>query len=232
MKTLVFVLIFIIIVRVITWFIFRGVRRTAQHIGWNQRHNKLVILMYVGILFVAAVVYEFIPVNGEETITQQDFEELEIENELFEKAFRATEESEINSKFLVEEWTQELKGNKLEIISKGSSFPTDILTIERTDSKDQLVEIKRYQSNIIMQGINLKGRVPLSTIVWEGDQLVLVEPVKQEIKFYKFSDQLAILSMNDILFSNEFRRLRGDTYLYLKVPKHIEVIDKSGLQFY
>ncbi|TQR21444.1 hypothetical protein [Psychrobacillus vulpis] len=214
----------------IAWLIFRVAKSVSKRINWNQRLNKWTISTYVGILLLAVIVYEFIPANGDEVIDKKEYQALSHENNLFEKAFGNNEESKFDSKFLVEEWMEELEGDTLEIISQGSTFPTAKLNIEWTDSKEQFVEVKMFQTNILMNGVNVTGKIPLSTIEWEKDQLVITAPKAGELRYYRFSNELFALSIGDDIIQN--RGIFGDTYIYLKVPKHINVIDKNGLQFY
>lgn len=222
----------ILIILVISWVIQRGVKRAVKYIGWNRRLNKWVIGAYVAILLLSVVVYEVLHVEGEETITTKEFKKLETENDIFEQAFLRKEVSNLNSSFLVEEWTKELEGEEVNIISPGSDHPTVKVYVEWTDSKEQLVEGKVYRTNLVMYGMNLKGIIPVSKMEWEGDQLVIKNSANQEITFYKFSDKLASLSFNDHILESEFGQLRGETYVHLKVPKHINVVDELGFQLY
>ena len=117
--------------------------------------NKWVLCIYVGVLLLAAVVYELISANGEDVVAPKEYTMFKNENIIFQEAFENNVESKLDPKFLVEEWIEELEGDTLEIISIGSNFPTERLNIEWTDSKEQLVEAKVYKTHSYMEGINL-----------------------------------------------------------------------------
>ncbi|SES36821.1 hypothetical protein [Psychrobacillus sp. OK032] len=216
----------------IIWRILRVAKSTSNRFNWSQRLNKWVLYIYVGILLLAAFVYELISANGDEIVAPKEYTMLKTENKVFQQAFENNEESKFDPNFLVEEWTQELEGDTLEIISIGSNFPTERLNIEWTDSKEQLVEVKMYKTHSYMDGINLGEEIPLSKIEIKDKQIILKAPPHKELTYYRFSNELAALSIVDSLDVREQRRVLGYTYIYLKVPKHINVIDKDGLQFY
>lgn len=210
------------------WLIFRATRSVTSRIKWSQRLYKWVICSYVGILLIAVVVYTFLPSTGDKVITETEYEDFIKENDAFESAFGNAEGNKLDQKFLLESSSHELKGNTLEVVLHGSSYPK--LNIEWTDSKEQTVEVEVYQTNVSTYGINLKGKIPLSTINWEGNQLVITEPPQQELNYYQFSDGLVALSFLED--ARQYNLIGGIMYLYLKVPKHMNVIDESGLQFY
>ena len=135
---------------------------------------------------MAVVVYEFIPANGDEVVAPKEYTIFKNENEIFQQAFENNEESKFDPKFLVEEWTQELEGDTLEIISKGSKFPTERLNIEWTDSKEQLVEAKMYKTNSYMDGINLGEEIPLSTVEINDNQIILTAPPPERANILSF----------------------------------------------
>jgi len=216
----------------IAWRLLRVAKSTSNRINWTQRLNKWVLCIYVAILLLAAVVYELILVNRDEVIPLIDYAMLQSENELFLEAFHNNEESKFDPKFLLDEWTLELGGDTLEIISNGSNFPTERLNIEWTDSKDQLVEAKMYRTNLYRYGMNLEEEIPVSRVEIKDDQIILTAPPEKELIYYRFSNELEALSIDDSLDYWGQRRVPGDNYIYLKVPKHINVIDKDGLLIY
>ncbi|MFJ8064984.1 hypothetical protein ACIQYS_10170 [Psychrobacillus sp. NPDC096426] len=216
----------------ITWRILRVAKSTSNRINWSQRLNKWVLCIYVGVLLVALVMYELTSSNGDELLAPKEYTMFNYENKVFQQAFENNEESKFNPKFLVEEWTQELEGDTFEIISNGSKFPTERLNIEWTDSKEQLVEVKMYKTHSYMDGINLGEEMRLSTVEINDNQMIFTAPSPKELTYYRFSNELLALPIVDSLDAREQKRVIGHTYIYLKVPKHINVIDKDGLQFY
>ena len=74
--------------------------------------------------------------------------------------------------------------------------------------------------------------MPLSIVEINDNQILFTAPPPRELTYYRFSNELSAFSVVDNFNSREQRRVIGHTYIYLKVPKHINVIDKEGLQFY
>lgn len=222
----------LIILLFLIWLFLRFGRNATKHINWTKRANKWIVYIYVIILVVAVIVYVFIPAKGSEILTQKEYTKIKKENEVFLQAFGEKEESKLDPKFLVKEWTQQLEGDTLDIISKGSNFPTEMLNIEWTDSKEQMVDVKMYRTYSYMNGLNLDGEVPLPTIEMKDDQIILTASPQKELTYYRFSNELASISLMESFDDWKQRGVLGNTYIYLKVPKHINVIDKDGLLFY
>lgn len=219
----------LLVLILLAWFMRLGMKKAAKHMTWNQRINKWIVVTYLGIILAAVIIYEFIP-DKSEISTTKEFQELKNENAEFEEAFLSSKMSELNSKFLVDEWSKELTGDTIDIISSETDFPNAKVYVEWIDSNEQLVEGKVYRTNISMNRINLNKTIPLSKVVWEGDKLTIKEPAEQKFEFYRFSDELAFLSLSENRF--ETNNLHGETYILLKVPKHINVVDEMGLQLY
>ncbi|QFG00492.1 hypothetical protein PB01_17720 [Psychrobacillus glaciei] len=215
----------------LAWRINRVMGSSSKRIILTGRFNKRLISSYVIILLLATVVYGFIPATGYRVVSSKDYQGFKEENEVFEQAFRNNEEGKLDSKFLVEEWTQQLEDDTLEIIFRGSYKLNLKVHVEWTDSKEQLVEGKVYRTNIIRYELNMTDKIPMSTIQWEDNHLVITEPQNKEVTFYSFSNELGLLSKEMYLSDYELSWLGGDMYIYLKVPKHMNVIDKDGLQF-
>lgn len=222
----------ILLILLFSWFIRIGMKNLSKRIILTKRLAKGIILSYISVLFLAVVVYELMPANAEEVISINELKELENENQVFDEAFRKNEVSNFHKDFLVEEWTHELEGDTFHIVSSNSDYVSAKVYVEWTDSKEQLVEGKVYRTNLFIYGMNMNEKIPFSKVKWEGDQLIIKEPTEQEYKYYRFSNNLAILTINDVFPSNETVRVQGETYLYLTVPKHMNVVDEMGLQLY
>lgn len=222
----------ILLILLFSWFIRIGMKNLSKRIILTKRLAKGIILSYISVLFLAVVVYELMPANAEEVISINELKELENKNQVFDEAFRKNEVSKLHKDFLVEEWTHEIEGDTFHIVSSNSDYLPAKIYVEWTDSKEQLVEGKVYRTNLFIYGMNMKDRIPFSKVKWEEDQLIIEEPTEQEYKYYRFSNNLAILTINDVFPSNETVRVQGETYLYLTVPKHMNVVDEMGLQLY
>lgn len=222
----------ILLILLFSWFIRVGMKNLSKRIVLTKRFAKGIILSYISVLFLAVVVYELMPANEEEIFTKSDLEKLDNENQVFDEAFRKNEVSKLHKNFLVEEWTHEVEGDTFYIVNSNSDYPTAKVYVEWTDSKEQLVEGKVYRTNLFIYGLNMKEKIPFSKFKWEEDQLIIEEPTEQEYKYYRFSNNLTILTINDVFPSNETVRVQGETYLYLTVPKHMNVVDEMGLQLY
>lgn len=195
------------------------------------RINKFIIIIYFSLLIACGVIYEIAPKESMvEKISGEELIQLQTENNSFQKSLLKLEENKLNQKFLKEEWSHEINGNTLSLEYKGNEIYSTGVVVEWMDSTDQIIEGKVYRSHINVYGLNLDQKIPLHNVEWTGDQLVIHESSAQELTFDQFSNRL--YSLNQILYGEEIRMVRGQTYIHLKVPKHIEVVDSLGLQMY
>ncbi|WP_419960039.1 hypothetical protein [Psychrobacillus sp. BM2] len=197
----------------------------------NLRLNKIIITVYVGILIASGVVYELLPKeNMLEKLSVEELVQLQTENNSFQKSLLKLEENKLNQKFLKEEWSHELRGNTLTLEYKGNDPYSTKVVVEWIDSTDLKVEGIEYRTHINVYGLKIEDRIPLNELDWNGDQLVIHEPHGQELNLELFSNEL--YSLKQSLLDEEIRMVRGFTYIHLKVPKHIEIVDPLGLQIY
>lgn len=197
----------------------------------NLRLNKIIITVYVGILIASGVVYELLPKETMlEKLSVEELVQLQTENNSFQKSLLKLEENKFNQKFLKEEWSHELSGNTLSLEYKGNDPYSTKVVVEWIDSTDLKVEGIEYRTHINVYGLKIEDRIPLNELDWNGDQLVIHEPSEQELNLELFSTEL--YSLKQSLLDEEIRMVRGFTYIHLKVPKHIEIVDPLGLQMY
>lgn len=197
----------------------------------NLRLNKIIITVYVGILIASGVVYELLPKETMlEKLSVEELVQLQTENNSFQKSLLKLEENKFNQKFLKEEWSHELSGNTLSLEYKGNDPYSTKVVVEWIDSTDFKVEGKEYRTHINVYGLKIEDRIPLNEVGWNGDQLVIHELSEKELSLELFSNELYFLKQS--LLDEEIRMVSGQTYIHLKVPKHIEVVDPLGLQMY
>lgn len=197
----------------------------------SLRLNKIIITTYFSILVVCGVAYEIIPKEPMvERLSGEELIQLQTENNSFQRSLLKQEENKLNQKFLKEEWSHELSGNTLSLEYIGNEPYSTQVFVEWIDSTDLKIEGIEYRSHVNVYGLKMEDWIPLHEVEWNGNQLVIHEPSAQQLTFELFSNRL--YSLNQTLFDEEIRMVRGQTYIHLKVPKHIEIVDPLGLQIY
>lgn len=196
----------------------------------NLRINKMIIAIYIGLLITSGVVYEISPKESKtEQFSIEELIQLQTENSAFEETLLKHEESKLSQKFLKEEWSYELSGNTLSLEYIGNDSYSTRVVVEWIDSENQIIDGKVYRSHINVYGLEMEDRIPLHKVDWNGNQLVIHEPSQQQLTFEQFSNKLNLFIQIE---EQEIRMVRGQTYIHLKVPKHIEIVDPLGLQIY
>lgn len=196
----------------------------------NLRISKMIIAIYFGILITSGVVYEILPKEPKlERLSTEELKQLQMENLAFEETLLKQEEDKSSQKFLKEQWSHMLSGNTLSLEYIGDDLYSTRVVVEWIDSGDQNIDGRVYQSHINVYGLDMEGRIPPHKVDWNGDQLVIHEPSEQQLTFEQFSNELNLFQQME---TEEIRMVRGQTYIHLKVPKHIEIVDPLGLQMY
>ena len=196
----------------------------------NLRINKMIIVIYTGILITSGVVYELLLKESiSERLSVEELKQLQTENSAFEETLLKHEDGKMSRRFLKEQWSHVLSGNKLFLEYIGNDLYSTRVVIEWTDSENQVIEGKVYRSHINVYGLEMEGRIPLHKVKWNGNQLIIHEPSEQQLTFEQFSNEFYLFQQPD---EEEIRMVRGLTYIHLKVPKQIEIVDPLGLQMY
>ena len=216
----------------ISWLLIKWVIRVSKRMSWIPSINKWIVIIYFGILLLSVFVHVLLPENEGKIITDSEIQQLQKENDAFEIAFRDGEAKKLDSKFLVDEWARELGGYTLNINTTHLNSIRPKVYVEWIDSKESEIEAKLYQTNINLYGINIDDKVPKIKIEWEDEQLIIKSPPSQDLNYYIFSNSFPILGILDFESAHNRIGAHGNTYIYLKVPKHINVVDETGLQFY
>jgi len=196
----------------------------------NLRINKMIIVIYTGILITSGIVYELLPKESiSERLSVEELKQLQTENSAFEETLLKHEDGKMSRRFLKEQWSHVLSGNKLFLEYIGNDLYSTRVVIEWIDSENQVIEGKVYRSHINVYGLEMEGRIPLHKVKWNGNQLIIHEPSEQQLTFEQFSNEFYLFQQPD---EEEIRMVRGLTYIHLKVPKQIEIVDPLGLQMY
>lgn len=196
----------------------------------NLRINKMIIVIYTGILITSGVVYELLPKESiSEQLSVEELKQLQTENSVFEETLLKHEEGKMSRRFLKEQWSHVLSGNTLSLEYIGNDLYSTRVVVEWIDSDNQIIDGKVYRSHINVYGLEMEGRIPLHKVKWNGNQLIIHEPSEQQLTFEQFSNEFYLFQQPD---EEEIRMVRGLTYIHLKVPKQIEIVDPLGLQMY
>ena len=222
----------IVLILLTSFILIGGIKKGTKNLSGSLQLKKYMIFTYIVILFMAMLVYELIPNNHLEPLTEEEVQALELENIQLEEAIRNYEENSLTKRFMREEWSHKLSGNTLSLGYEGTDPYSIKFIVEWTEEHNQIIEGKVYRSNFFISGIPFDKLIPLHELYWTGNHLTVKEPIGKNIEFSEFSNRLVSLpaTMNHEVYS--YKNVRGITYIHLKVPKDIEIEDPLGLQIY
>jgi len=204
---------------ILSSFIFRSFRRMP---ALNRNVSKGFILFYLSVLGVAVITFIALPGKGETILSEKEVETLYEENMELESAFQKGEIKNLDH-MIVDTFSYEETSDQV-ILNSDLVVQTKVW-IEWIDSDASVIEGTVYQSHYVNEGINENLNIP--QINWNGEVLSIKNErqVEKDIHYLK-----AALYINEFI-NRDKRYFHNTIYIHLKVPKHMELIDESGLQF-
>ncbi len=205
---------------ILSGFIFRAFKRMPT---LNMRGSKGFIFLYVLLLIGSVIIFVLLPSKGETVLSEKEVEALYEENMELENAFQEGKVENLDH-MLVDTLSYDVVGEKL-ILTSSLGIRAKVW-VEWIDSETSVVEGNVYRANYVFNGI--KAGPSHLQINWDGEVLSLSNELeaKREIHYLK-----ADLSSDEFISDYHQYYFWDTIYIHLKVPKHLDVIDESGLQF-
>ncbi|KYG89266.1 hypothetical protein A0U40_13090 [[Bacillus] sp. KCTC 13219] len=196
---------------------------------FNERFYKLLVI-YVVIGLIATVCFPYLP-NAQKAILsdkeiKEKLDEIEYLNQLVqEKRF-----DEINPDYLKEQLTFTVTNEELTLKSNMEFLGTHVIVTWRDDKTSNDVYASYYEFPFIFSGIDVTNNVSAPQIHFEKDTLLISE-INREIIYHRVIPKIWTIEHYYERFDNEgySNYGMGQQIIHLNVPKHINIIDNSGM---
>ncbi|MFF3101321.1 hypothetical protein [Viridibacillus arvi] len=224
----------------------------SKHMRLNQRPLKIFIAFYTTVLIIAPIIYLVLPKIEVTILTDKMQQKLSLENQLLYNALFENKATEFDEKFLVYEWSREIKEKEIFLKMMNPEEGSQVgIIVQQSDALSNQITGKLYRKNYLVKEIHLRNfdsvninivdilNEPL--ITWEdATTLVVKNPPNKKLSFVSVSDATDIIAFNNNEDSRENEaavkikewEYAGPYYLLITVPKNVKVWSDEGLRIY
>lgn len=227
-----------IIYLLITIIVVRFIFKKAKHFQLTKRPTKIIIGIYIVLLVASVALYPALTSSDSLYLTDEKVQKQFKANKIFEKNALANKLTEEDEKYLVDKWTYTLKGKELYLkqVSLDEYINKQVI-VHWTDERKQQIEGKVYKTRNILYNLDFSEKVKPTVISWSDQHtLNFKKPDPYTLEGNIFTDEIGLFPFANRGFDafdfDQKIGVDGSTYVILKVPKHINVLDENGLRMY
>jgi hypothetical protein len=187
---------------------------------------------YAVILLICLVLDTVHPVKQSADIKMVHSLKLEKEStELFNAAIEGRIDK-VDPENIGKTWDLDYHRRQLDITFDNSQNFNSQIVVEKKKTNDDKIEVVFYRTESSMNGMNVTELKKPPHIELEGNRLTLMNPKKRKIEFSQFKNVFTVNQfIGDKMFSHDTDFFEGQSILYLRIPKDLELTDKSNLNF-
>lgn len=188
---------------------------------------------YVAILLICTGVSPLLPDNREVNYKIiSDGQDLKKESVgLYDAAIEGNIEK-IDKKFINKEWNFGYAEQELTIATENGEFINTAVIVERKATNDGKIEATHYKTRSGVNNIEITDLEKPLRIELNGSALTIMNPEKVKLKFTQFQQAFTVNQFTgEKPFSTATHFYGGTSILYLKIPKDLELVDKSGINY-
>ncbi|WP_397536789.1 hypothetical protein [Rummeliibacillus pycnus] len=218
-----------------------------KYMRGNQKFSKIFILIYSCVLLLSPIVYFLLPNKQDLKVLSKAEQQTEVQkHETFAKDLIQGKLAKY-SKYHLEDWLFEVKGDKLglKLLDENGPYPYVRVVVEWIQSDSQQVSAYLYRAPFIQYGLDLTNKIQQPTVTWKSNHSLFIQnpkPIKLNNKI--ITDKIVAFPFGQSLFENENLDysseweaeheidLNTSYFLYLKVPKHMDIIDENNMRIY
>lgn len=185
---------------------------------------------YVAILLICVVLDTVHPVKIINGWKKVDTTELEKESmDLYDTALTGKIANK-GSEFLRKKWNFDYNGEQLNIAVIQDEYLNASVVVERKNHNDGKIEAAYYQTRSSVNGVDITELTHPPRLELAGDGLLLRNPKKSKIKFSEFTNVFSVKQFTgEDFFGRDSHYAEGQSILYLRIPKDLELIDKTNI---
>lgn len=188
---------------------------------------------YVAVLLICTGVSPLLPDNREVNYKIiSDGQDLEKESiGLYDAAIEGKIEK-IDKKFINKVWSFGYEGQDLMISTENDELISTAIIVERKTTNDGKIEAVHYKTRSGVNNIEITDLEKPLRIELNESALTIMNPEKVQLKFSQFQQAFTVNQFTgEKPFSRATHFYGGTSILYLKIPKDLELVDKSGINY-
>ncbi|WP_226670052.1 hypothetical protein [Metabacillus litoralis] len=211
--------------------------KVISNTGIYEKLNLRWLLgLYAVVLFLSVCLFYLFPFDiGSKNVVDNKKEILNAQSEsdaLLTAALEGKKISEENLKGVLtrEELNIPFEHNELEIFAE-EQHGSNIVLVERKSTDDQKINVTQYYTRAILGNIEVTEEIKPYIVELNENTLSIMYPEPLDIQVGKFAKEFTITQFTGEagLFDtmNDDLDARGESVIYVKVPKDVKIIDPS-----
>ncbi|MEO4053725.1 hypothetical protein [Solibacillus sp. CAU 1738] len=227
----------IIVMLILIFIIIAAIRRLSARIKiWTPKRIYIFLGMYIVIGVVLMIAMPYLPNVKKEVLSEQEVKEKLDEAEFLTQLVQEKRFDEIDPAYLKNEWSMELPTDELILTTNREYSSVHVIVTWRDEPASNEIFASYYEFPFIFSGIDMTDKVVAPQMELQGNTLAIVEKDQLPVTYHRIQPTLEILEnhyenqnenqLNAVIYSNY---LMGQQMLHLNVPKHINIIDNSGM---
>lgn len=225
-----------ITIAIVVVLIFGGRKLLARFKVWTPKRIFLLLGSYIGLGLISCLGVALLSDNSKaKQLTEAEIQQHMDESVSFEQSILKGQLPEIPAEYKTEQIYNVTSGELVVELAE-NTYATRVYLTYRDDPQSNDVIVSYYKFPYILSGLDVTNEItPLkfsydnSTLkVWEPSSELEYDTIDPQIKFIKFIQEYQDGSGISITYNH----LIGNNMLHLNVPKHINIIENSGVISY
>ncbi|NHC40389.1 hypothetical protein G6549_10435 [Bacillus sp. MM2020_1] len=227
------ILIILFIVIIISAFVVKILKRSVNKKGKYLYSNRVRWIFggYISLLLICGIVVAVTPDKSTTDLETVNIKELEKENIALINAAEAGKIDTIGSKYINKKWQLDYPEQKLNVVVENGEFLSTQIFVERKNTNDHKIEAVAYKTRSSVNDMDITKLTNPLRLKLVGKTLSLMNPTKVKLEFSMFNNVFAVnqFTGEDSLFEHHSSFSDGQSILYMRIPKDLELIDKSNI---
>ncbi|WP_186579122.1 hypothetical protein [Aquibacillus kalidii] len=196
------------------------IRKTSKSRNLSASKGLLFLKVYIIILLVGIVAYYMIPQDTKAYLTDNMTEGVELVRDNRYEIQSLEELNQLNALEVEEKWFLPYENNEMLIKSNNLEYSGTPIYVERVDTEDNRIEVIRYVSKKVLEGISL----PSSELILDGNTLSVTEPPYIHLNLAMFGKTLTSSQFDkENIMDLRVSGLVSAEIYYLQIPKDIKL---------
>ncbi|MEH7308430.1 hypothetical protein [Neobacillus drentensis] len=223
----------ILIILVIAGFTAKSMKKSVNHKGKSMSSQwvRRIFGAYISLLLICALVATFINGKDNNDLKKAEVDSLEKEGIALVDAAAAGKLDTIDSSFIEKKWDLDYRDQKLNVTTETAEFFGTQIFVERKNTNDHKIDAIAYRTRSSVNDMDISKLINPIRLKLAGNILILQNPKKAKLEFSMFNN---VFSVNQFtgepsLFEHQSSFYDGQSILYMRIPKDLELIYKSDL---
>ncbi|WP_066069100.1 hypothetical protein [Neobacillus soli] len=223
------IILVIVIVAFMAIFMKKSVNKKGKYVYSNR--VRWIVGGYLAVLLICAGIDMVHPFKGMADLKKVNTEKLNKESTDLYDAAVAGRIDTVDSKYIDKKWDLSFEDQKLNIAVENDEYFYTQIFVDRKNSNDDKIEAIFYKTRASANGMDITKLTHPIRLELAGNTLFLKNPKKVKLEFTTFNNVFTVnqFTGEDSLFSHHSEFSGGQSILYLRIPKDLQLIDKSNL---